>query len=298
MNTAAVYQKEGENCWVTYCKRRVASNNSLNIAIVGEPGSGKSWATIAFARAYNPNWSLDNMYFSAADLMRDIANNKFPPGSLIAFDEAGVDLASSKWQDTINKAFSLLYQTMRHKNWITIVTLPALPYLSKGVRRLMTSVWESRGWDRKTKECKIKPLILQYNSALDKLYKKRLVILKRKEDMVLTSYCSQILIPPPPPELMEEYERRKTAFTGNLFLELADEIDEMNAKKKHRPLTDKQEECLKHFKEGRNLHEVSVLMGVTEAAIRVHMRYIKKKGIRFKPIKEHTKVVRYEVLEE
>jgi len=118
MKYPLVHRKEGVNPWVSYFHQRVRKNNSLNVAYLGEPGTGKSWASLAMAEQYDPDWSLDNCYFRAFDLMRDMKDNKFKKGTYIMYDEAGVDLNNTAWQSELNRGMNLVFQTMRHRNWL------------------------------------------------------------------------------------------------------------------------------------------------------------------------------------
>lgn len=265
-----VIQRKGENVWVTYIKNRVfRKNNSINIVMTGETGSGKSWAMLGLAQSIDPNFSIDNVYFKLSEFVKDITENKFKKGSIVIFDEAGVDLNSANWQSMLNKSMNIIMQTIRHRNLIIILNVPQFSFISKGVRKLLSAHWESHGYDKNNYSI-IKPMVMQYNDELDKIYKKRLVV----QSSPNSAFCSFIKIKKASDELLKAYEIIKTEYTSNLYSQLYQELksyeslsEEKMKKRSNKNLTDIQEDTLRLMKEGKLLPDIAKEQCKSEGAV-------------------------------
>lgn len=278
MKWPAVNLVENENPWVTYCKNRVKRNNSLNIVVTGEVGTGKSWGIINFAKMYNPDWSLDYCYFSASKFVKDLHAGKFKPGDFILFDEAGIDLNSMSWQNELNRALNLIFQTMRHRRLIFAMTVPYLSFIQKGVRKLITAEFVAV---KRTKDNFniIKPRIVEYNGRLDKSYIKRLMV-KSKSGV----YVDFIKVPRTDLTFLNEYEKLKTSFTDKLYEEQAKRLETYENKKAgleikgSKRLTPKEVETFGYLMQGRTQKEIHELLGVAQSTINERVQNIRAKG--------------------
>lgn len=276
MRWPKVMFKQGENPWVSLCKQRVKANNSINAVVTGETGSGKSWATLSFARQYDPDWSLDRCYFKMSEFLQDLSDNKFKPGEFIMVDEGGVDLSSLEWQSEINKAMAPVFQTMRHRNLILFVTVPYLSFITKNVRKLVQSEFEVLGHG-KNNLTKIMPRMVQYNGRLDKQYRKRLLVIKDGA----SAYCDFIDVPRPDNDLVKEYEKKKRDFTTDVFKRSAERlrVHEKNASGEgRRMLTPYQQQIYDQFQGGKSAQEIAAQFKVSMQTIYHTLRAIGKKG--------------------
>jgi len=283
-----VVKKEGENPWITFQKRDVLRKNlCVNGIITGDPGKGKSWAMISMACALDPDFKLEgNLYFKAGDMMRDIQkyySQEHPKkGKMWLFDEAGIDANNMNFRDQINRGLNAFFQTARHRNYIFWMTVPQFNFVSKGVRTMMTAHLKADGWIAETKQTRIIPRILQYNGEIDKMYRKRLLV--RNNDSGGLGMCSKILLPAPPKHIIDEYEKMKKEFTGDLFGDIASKISREEEKKKAKvfgkELTAKQERTVSLLKLGKNVEEISKITGRNTRCIYTEMANLKKKGIK------------------
>ncbi len=113
------------------------------IAIVGEPGSGKSSLALRIAEIlrdkYDFKFSIDNVYFNLLDFLNAVSEKH----SVHILDEAGVQLYSRNYMSEINKTINYVTQTFRFKNSVVIFTLPHLRFLDKTTRTLITHIWRT-----------------------------------------------------------------------------------------------------------------------------------------------------------
>lgn len=298
----SVFQITGESVWVTYAKVMTRKRNGcLNCVVTGLPGTGKSYSAISYLYAIDPeHFNIDRIYFKGSDLLRDINSDRLPNGSCILFDESGCDLSSKNWQDAINKAFSLIFQTLRHRNYVIVLTLPYMNMLSKDVRTLLTAHFETLGWTE-DKQCRLKPFGLEYNSREDKFYRKRLFTrLKSKRGF----FCNETRFPLAPKELLTQYEAKKKAFLNNLYGNLQNKLAAYEKKQTedtdnilNLKITDKQEQILDRLKQGMLIPAIARELNVSEHTIYIQMKALNTKGIQIKAEKEHKTIKRYAVID-
>lgn len=286
-----------ENPWITYMKRQVyVKNNCINGITVGVPGSGKSWGNLSMCAQIDPDFELEgNWFFKASDFMDAIKtfydNNRYKKGKIWVLDEAGVDLNNLSYFDEINKGLNIFFQTARHRNYIFFGTVPFMTFISKGVRKLMTTVFRAEGWDKKDKTTTFIPRIVQYNDELDRFYKRRLLV----NTSTGITMCNKIRLPKPPKRLIVEYEKLKDQFTSSEFENIADRIRAFEEKKKEKYFgsgpTLRQSKIIDAFKGGNSMVGAEKKTGIGIGIIYREMENLKKKGYLFKEIKKYVYTV-------
>lgn len=297
-----VKKKPFENPWITYMRAKVLyRNNCINGIAVGDPGSGKSWSILSMMAQINPRFKLDgNWFFKASDFMREITEyykrNDYERGKIWVLDEAGVDLNNLNFYDEINRGLNIFFQTARHRNYIFFATVPFISFISAGVRKLMTTVFRAEGWNDKN-QTKVIPRILQYNDEMDKFYKRRLLV----ETNAGTIHCNVIMVRKPPQRLVNEYEKRKAEFTGDLFELTANKIEAFERKQSEKylgkGLTAREETILGLLKMGLLDYEIVKKLNVYKGSIVNSMEKIRHKGIELKLVKEGGIPKKYEVID-
>jgi len=289
---------------VTWMNNRVNKKNGCNNCIyLGDPGSGKSYAMLSTACLINPDFELEgNFYFKAGQMMREIRDyykqNNPKKGKLWLMDELGIDGNNLKFMDAVNKGLNAFFQTSRHRRYHFLGTLPFMSMLSKGVRKLMTSVGDTNGWDKTTQLTNVAFRAMEYNDAYDKFYKKRIYVIGNEG----LKPCNELRLPAPPKKILKEYESMKKEFTGDLFGEIADEIDAFEekkmAKRYGKEATPKQKEVAELLERGRTPAEIAVIKGIALNTVYVDMRLLKKKGWKFEKEKDEItgKLLQYRVI--
>jgi len=121
---------------------------SMIIVIVGEPGSGKSWAALRLAELIDPNFNADQVAFYKSQFMGLMKEtDKYPPGSAFVFDDAGVEYSNRKFHDNLNINF--LLQTIRYRRFAFIITVPIFDFIDKQGRMLCQAKFRMMDVDRK-----------------------------------------------------------------------------------------------------------------------------------------------------
>lgn len=115
-------------------KRTRINNQNYMLSIVGSTGSGKSYSAMALAMMIDPNFSIERVCFRAESFLELVTEHELKRGSVIMFDEAGIDVSSRDWQSKSNKAINQTVETFRRDNLVCIWTTPNFSNLDKKAR--------------------------------------------------------------------------------------------------------------------------------------------------------------------
>jgi ABC-type dipeptide/oligopeptide/nickel transport system ATPase component len=228
---------EEEYSMIRYIKRRIINNKNFLCTITGPTGSGKTWTALSIAKRLDPEFKVDRIIFKGRELMKLINDGDLKPGSVIVWDEAGIDLSNRNWQSVTNKMLNALLQTFRHRNFILFFTVPYNDFIDLATRKLFHADFETQHINKGEQTVTIKPKLLQYNSNMGKWYRKYLKVNHRGKITKIKRWD----IPKPDDELVKEYEMKRTMFTKNLNKEI-----------------DKQLASLEEPEEGENKIEISI----------------------------------------
>lgn len=99
------------------------------VVIDGEEGSGKSVLAFQIAKILDPNFSVDNVAFTANDFIRIVKNAK--KFSCVVFDEAFTGLSSRASLSEMNRLLVSLMMEMRQRNLFIIIVMPTFFMLDK-----------------------------------------------------------------------------------------------------------------------------------------------------------------------
>ena len=259
-------EEKKEYSIVKYIHYRIKSNKNFITSITGPTGSGKSWTALSIAELLDEDFNIDRVIFRAGDLMRLINSGTLEKGSVIIWDEAGIDLSNRNWQSAMNKVINFLLQTFRHRNFILIFTVPYSDFIDSASRKLFHGEFITCGVNKKKKTCTIKPKMLQYNSSMKKWYAK---YIKMRKDGGKIIKIKRWKVPKPSEQLIKDYEEKKNEFTKILNNEIEDTLVESGMEKKdsykiayrHRDLY-----IAWHLKT-RIQKDIAKMLGVTAGAI-------------------------------
>lgn len=293
-----LYGKPKQKHWISYIKQRIRNNKNFLGFISGQTGSGKSYSSLRIAEELDPEFSIDRVVFNGRELMAMINSGTMNKGSVIVFEEIGVELNAKNWQTVTNKMLNYLMQTFRHRNFILIMNSPYLDFVDSSTRKLFHAEMRTVGIDPDKKQVRLKPHLIQYNSRIKKFYYKRLKVVTAQGKVPVDFWKVDM----PSKELRRAYEDKKTEFTDRLNREIQEELEEVHHKKtgkKDKPLTDNQEEILSMIKEGMNVEQIAMIKDRDPRGIYKAMELIKKKGYEFNPVYDsanHKKVLKYDVV--
>lgn len=121
-------------------------DKSFLCVCTGPPGSGKSVSgggrfLYDLDRQENglPRFTVDKVVFDPKDFL-SLLKKDMPKGSGILWDEVGVAIPRREWYSLRNRLISQVFQTMRFKNRILVLTVPSLTFVDSHVGPLMNGL--------------------------------------------------------------------------------------------------------------------------------------------------------------
>jgi len=208
-------------------------NDNWMGAIVGETGSGKSWAGLRLCEAVDPDFTIDQVAFDVVEFLRLVNDDSLGRGSMILFEEASVEASADSWQSKGNKVLRRVLDTWRHQNRGAAFTLPAFGNLDAGARGRMSALMQMFDKQEHLGYTVSKYKWIDQDTDTGKLYKKYPRLGGKK--------YKYLKIRKPSKELREAYEQRKREYTNELNQRLLNELlEEMGAS----PAADEESDAL------------------------------------------------------
>ncbi|MBX8638995.1 MAG: helix-turn-helix domain-containing protein [Thermoplasmata archaeon] len=121
------------------------------IAVVGLPGSGKSYGAIDIAlelveRSKGKeecfHFDVERDVIFDIDTLVDMAyrrDERLPRGQIIIFDDMGVGAGNRDWQSDYNVILGKIAQSFRFMGFVLLVTMPKIEFIEKQVRELLAA---------------------------------------------------------------------------------------------------------------------------------------------------------------
>lgn len=278
----------------SYILGRISRNKNFIAAVTGPTGSGKSYSCLKLGETLDPEFSIVNICFTPKEFM-DLVNGKtkkLKRGSVIVWDEMQVSMGHLDYQSIQAKSINYILQTFRHRNFILLISTPHLSFINASARKLLHSIMETVSIDKDKKLVCLKPLLIQCNQRTGDLYFKYLRVATSQGAAPL----KRLRVGLPSKELLVAYEAKKDAFTQKLNEDITSELEEAECKST-KELTEIQREIVEDLCNGLVIKDISSKRGIVPDAVRLHIRLIKKKGIKLLPEKEQgtNKIIRYNV---
>ena len=283
----------------TFVKRLHSGKNCL-VAIVGGTGSGKSLSSVCIlywtyvymhGKPPTVEDSKAHWFFKTQDFLKRMNNPELTKGELNLWDEMGVSASHKSHQSIQNKAISWLVQTFRNLEQLVIFTVPTTMFIDKSVRNLLHFQLETRTILKSKKICIIKPLKLQYNMRMDKMYYHNLFY-PSEEEKGMYNEVDVVGIPLPPKELDDSYEEMAGEFKKELNLkiqmmiekaDLSEEIKKLTGNEAaYERLTNRQKEIYDVIKQKPiQQKDLAEHFGMSNSAISQHLNAMRRRGIDF-----------------
>lgn len=225
-----------------YSRLHHNDQNWLSV-MIGDTGSGKSGCAISMAIMLDVNkqgkctWYykdksgeviLPKICFSAKEFISLIERDDLPKGSIIIWDEAGVENDNTEWNSAKSRLIKHVMQTFRYKNLGLILTVPDIESIAIGTRRLLHTkiIVEDKGGAGI-------PRHLVRRSKVYWLRKNRITgEIRWLKDLYLDSgdenrykRVDSYLIPKPPQEVYDAYNKKKQEQLDKWYNGMSDEID-------------------------------------------------------------------------
>jgi len=112
--------------------RRVKNKEATNVVVVGEAGSGKSYAAIQIALGINKRFGINQIIFTYKDYIEEIKHGKM--GVPIVFDEPSYAMGKREWYQQINQALVKTVESQRFLVRPLIIPIINLNLLDKTIR--------------------------------------------------------------------------------------------------------------------------------------------------------------------
>ena len=194
-----------------------------NLMITGSPGSGKSWACLTIAEKITSKTGAlfdpkAHVVFTLEEFWK-LYNNKelCPPGSVIIFEEVGVNVNSKAGMTKENRTFGAVFQTMRYRGIAVILNTPALGFLDKTPRSLLHWWLETKSLNKKDGYCEIKPKMVEVDQQKGDLF---FPYPRLRDNQRIT----RLRIYKADNEIIEKYEKSAKEYKDKLGIELQKEI--------------------------------------------------------------------------
>lgn len=220
---------------IEHIKRRIRNNKNALILVIGDTGSGKSYASLRLLKKINPTFNVDFVEFKP-DKFVDLVNKNYPPMTCMLFDEVGVAMNARSWQSKFNKILSYVLQTFRFKNYIVMFTVPDLSFVDIHARKLFHYEMEAKNIDHSMKIAKFSFRYIQINRKTGKIYKKA-IRYKQDDDVKLAPWI-KLKLPSKP--LIKKYEEKRADYIKGLYDGFKEEKPE-----KVKPKKEKKLKCVK-----------------------------------------------------
>ena len=271
---------KGTGYFVKYAKSRIKRKKNMLMVIVGQTGSGKSYAALDLMKELaGDRFDMKHVHFRAKDFVADLNSGTLQPGDVILWDESGVDLNAKQWMSLANRIVNLILQTFRNKHLIVIFTLPYVSFLDSDTRKLLHAIIQTQSIDYDEKTTTLKPFLIQINQETGKMYRKYLRV---KTEEGRTVPVKKIKTSIPPEDVLKSYEDKKTEFTNKLNQDIEIMFDRMEEKERlkyesPKKLTKKQEEIYELYKKLGQVVKVAAHLGIRPSGVSEQLRYIRKK---------------------
>lgn len=260
------------NPFVDYIKRRIRHNKNCIMIVVGDTGSGKSYAALRLAELLDPNFDVTRIAFRGHSFL-NLLRSDMPKGSVIIFDEGGVEWQSRNFMSFLNKALSYALQTVRFKNHIIILTVPDISFIDAQGRRLVHLILQTTGISRKNNLCFLKPFRVATSLTQKKKY---FVYPTIKDKDAGRIKLRRLAVHLPTVKLRHRYEKAKLAFTDKLY---AETHDQLVGTQNPVTLSDNERTVFEACRLGIEPKEIATKLGLTRQRVYNLKLNIKNKGI-------------------
>lgn len=216
-------------------KRPHTENRMWLSTACGAPGTGKSWAMLYLAKLLDPDFSINQVAFSPLQFTRLVAGD-LKRGSVIILDDAGLALFSREAMSRAVRELSKTLQSVRYKNYIILLTLPAFLLLDKSARLLSNGYFEILKIDYAKRQSIIKFYWLQSNPHTGKVYRHspKKVVWKDSPSGRVRSVVVMptIRFEEPPKDLRLKYEASRKSYMDSRLNESVAVLEKLEQPKK------------------------------------------------------------------
>lgn len=164
--------------FIDFLKGRIHKNNqNAVVLIIGQRGTGKSYASIKIAQAFDPNFTLDNNVFFSKETMVSRMKNGPPEyyklGAFI-FEEVGANIGHRNWYDAMQQNIINIIETSRTDRTLLILNVPFMKRMDTDLRDHIDVIVEMQGYNKYKKCSYARIKVVQKNEKQNTFYNKYL----------------------------------------------------------------------------------------------------------------------------
>lgn len=206
------------NAWLyqKIWKRIFLRNGQFSLVICGKCGSGKSLLGLEIIRnLVGEDWDVKKYTCYSAEQFADLVRQPLKSGTALLYDDAGLAMLSGDAQTTEIKSMSKIFQSIRSRNFVVILTLPSLFLLASSVRSQVDFYAEPLWIDYSKNLCHAKFQSLSTNPKSGKLYSANMVRFVKKISPITGLACyekqkvASLAFDKPPVSMTVPYEEIK-----------------------------------------------------------------------------------------
>ncbi|MBW2969146.1 hypothetical protein KY314_03445 [Candidatus Woesearchaeota archaeon] len=199
-----------------YIYQRVRNQNKNFLSlIVGETGSGKSYAGMKLGEVLDPSFDISKVAFTSQEFITLVRHFEAAEergeeirGKVILFDEMQISAGNREWWSEQNKRINQIMSTFRRQNLIVFFTTPHSSFIDSASKKLLHAVFVTE----KNRPGYVKPLFIASNPMKDKLYYIHMRV--RNKDCV--EMISHLKLGLPSAILRKDYEEKKRLFNKKI----------------------------------------------------------------------------------
>jgi|SRR3990167_3275671 len=209
-------------------------NKNFIMLVLGETGSGKSYACLRLAETLDLTYLIDRCVFKPAefvqlinDLVEKSERGEKISSLVIVWEETGTTISARKFMSLINNVINYVFQVCRHLNLIIIINVPNAKFIDSNTRKLCHCIGTMSGINQERKTSKMKIQMMQTNVITGKQYFKHL----RFDKSGKRSKLKNIILGMPSSELVTEYEKKKWEYNKFLYRDVLKQLSDNEPKK-------------------------------------------------------------------
>jgi len=278
----------------TIAHRIYRQNKNALIITCGASGTGKSYVDLelmrgiyAYVRGEYPSDEevVGRTFFKLREFLKilnteEIRDGKLSKGQIFISEEVGTQASNRTHQNIANRSYSFIVQTFRAKGMILFFNVPSFNFVDSQIRKQLHFLIETKQINKTKKICVCRPLALQYNSRMDKIYYHSIVTQNEKREAM---EIQLIGLPKIPDSLEKLYEERKSEFINALNSSLQEKLDSIEEKETKeitikKDLSPTQKLAYDLNQQGKSDEEIGKILGRNKITIYKLLRFCKKKG--------------------
>lgn len=207
--------------------RLYKKNQNFLAVFSGPTGSGKTYSALKFAELIDPNFTADNVVFSAKEFIDKVNDPNTKKGTCIIFDEAGVDYDRRNWHSFTNQALNHITQSFRYRNLAIIYTVPSMSFIDKTAQKLLHMYFETQKINRSQGYCTVKPFFIIYNPRMGEnvYFKYPRVRYTRPNGYKYIGILKKINFTKAKSSTLRDYEKRRAVWADEKYKEIQEQLE-------------------------------------------------------------------------